>query len=299
MGRSLTSELEGALARGAGWRGPVRRVHAASLFDGRQPVRDRAVRRRVSRATRTMSWPRSRSPAGSVCRCCRAARERASPARPSDAPSCSTCRATCIGSSVSMPRRMTARVQPGLIQDELNKAAGAAPPDVRARHVDIEPRHARRHDRQQLVRRALGALRDDDRSRRVARRRAVRREPSEVRCRSTRPSSRVAARAIRWTRGCIATCRVSSREHETRSVATFRRSGASPAAIVSSAWCPSAARSISRISSSGPRERWRSSSRQALGSCRSRRRSSAWPATSRPSPRRSTPPRMRASATRR
>ena len=94
---------------------------------------------------------------------------------------------------------MTARVQPGVIQDDLNKAAGAHRLDVRARYVDIEPRHARRYDRQQLVRRSLGALRDDDRSRRVARRGAVGREPRAARSTRRTRRSRGAVRVTRWT----------------------------------------------------------------------------------------------------
>jgi FAD/FMN-containing dehydrogenase len=72
---------------------------------------------------------------------------------------------------------MTARVQPGLIQDELNKGGRRASFDVRARHVDVEPRHTRRHDRQQLVRCSLGALRHDDRPCRVRGCGAIRRQP--------------------------------------------------------------------------------------------------------------------------
>ena len=110
---------------------------------------------------------------------------------------------------------MTARVQPGVDPGRSQQGGWRARPDVRPRYLDVEPRHARRHDRQQLVRRALGALRHDDRSRRVARCRAVRREPSAARARSTHRRSRGAVRATRWRRVCIATFRVSSHEHET------------------------------------------------------------------------------------
>ena len=55
------------------------------------------------------------------------------------------------------------------------RAAAPARPALRARHLDRQPRHHRRHDGQQLERRALGALRQDHRSRPRAGRRAVRR----------------------------------------------------------------------------------------------------------------------------
>ena len=53
------------------------------------------------------------------------------------------------------------------------RAAAAARPAVRARHLDRQPRHHRRHDGQQLERRAVGALRQDDRPRARAGGRAV------------------------------------------------------------------------------------------------------------------------------
>ena len=66
-----------------------------------------------------------------------------------------------------------ARVEPGIVLDELNAALQPHglrfAPDISTR----QPRHRRRHDGQQLGRRALGALRQDDRSRARAARRAV------------------------------------------------------------------------------------------------------------------------------
>ena len=41
-----------------------------------------------------------------------------------------------------------ARVQPGLVQDELNHHVAADGPAVRAGHLDVEPRDPRRHDGQ-------------------------------------------------------------------------------------------------------------------------------------------------------
>ena len=57
-----------------------------------------------------------------------------------------------------------ARVEPGIVLDELNAAAQGARTAIRTRHLDRQPRHGRRHDGQQFERRALGPLRQDDRS---------------------------------------------------------------------------------------------------------------------------------------
>ncbi len=46
------------------------------------------------------------------------------------------------------------RVQPGVVQEDLNRAAHALRARLRAGHLDVEPGHARRHDRQQLLRAA-------------------------------------------------------------------------------------------------------------------------------------------------
>ena len=58
-----------------------------------------------------------------------------------------------------------ARVQPGLVQDELNHHVRPAGPPVRARHVHVQPRHPRRHAGQQLGRLALDRVRADRRPR--------------------------------------------------------------------------------------------------------------------------------------
>ena len=85
-------------------------------------------------------------------------------------------------------------VEPGVVLDELNAALQAARPALRARHLDRQPRHHRRHDRQQLERRALGALRQDDRPR--PRARVVLSDgTSRISVRSTRRSSTRPARA--------------------------------------------------------------------------------------------------------
>ena len=54
------------------------------------------------------------------------------------------------------PEERWARVRPGLVLDELRDAAEAAPPHLRPGPGDPRPLHARRDDRQQLVRRPLG-----------------------------------------------------------------------------------------------------------------------------------------------
>ena len=63
------------------------------------------------------------------------------------------------------PDERWARVEPGVVLDDLNAGAAAARPSLRARRVVGQPRHRRRHDGQQLERRALGVVRQDHRSR--------------------------------------------------------------------------------------------------------------------------------------
>ena len=115
----------------------------------------RAARSSPSRAAPTTSRRRSRSPARTACRSSRAAAARAWPARPrAGAASCSTTRATCdaIGEIDVAGRRV--RVEPGVVQEDLNRRRAAARARLRAGHLDRQPGHARRHDRQQLLRAA-------------------------------------------------------------------------------------------------------------------------------------------------
>ena len=72
--------------------------------------------------------------------------------------------------------------------------AQAARPAVRPRHLDLQPGHDRRHDRQQLLGRPLGHLRQDDRPCARAEGRPGRRQPSSRSGRSTSRSSRPSAR---------------------------------------------------------------------------------------------------------
>ena len=89
------------------------------------------------------------------------------------------------------------------------RRAAAARPALRARHLDRQPRHHRRHDGEQLERRAVGAVRQDDRSRARAAGRAVGRigRRTSGRCRapsSTRCAQRRHARGRVLPRGAPA-----------------------------------------------------------------------------------------------
>ena len=80
------------------------------------------------------------------------------------------------------------RVQPGVVLDHLNRELARLRADVRPGRGDRQPGDARRHDRQQLGRRAVDRLRPDGRSRPLARprssptargRRSARSSPTE------------------------------------------------------------------------------------------------------------------------
>ena len=73
------------------------------------------------------------------------------------------------------------RVQPGVVLDHLNRELAPPRADVRPGRGDRQPRHARRHDRQQLRRRAVGRLQADGRSRPRALGGAFRRHARRVR----------------------------------------------------------------------------------------------------------------------
>ena len=104
--------------------------------------------------------------------------------------------------SKSTPPNAGLRVEPGIVLDELNAHAEAARPALRARHLHREPRHHRRHDGQQLERRALGPPRQDDRPRARAASRAVRRHRSSTSGRSTRRAGGGLRRQTRSKRDC-------------------------------------------------------------------------------------------------
>ena len=119
-----------------------------------------------------------------------AARRRHQPVRPVDRPraSSSIAASTSCASSTSTRPAVSAGVQPGVVLDQLNRAAAAARPAVRPRRRHREPGQPRRHDRQQLRRLALHRLRQDHRPRPPPRRHSRRRQPCRVRAADARPS---------------------------------------------------------------------------------------------------------------
>ena len=122
----------------------------------------------VSRATPRTWPPRSRSAGSTTCRCCRWRRARRSRARPSTRRWCST-------SPGERDRRDRPRGphRPRPARRGAGRAARRRPParpDVRPRPVHPQPLHARRDDRQQRLRVALGGLGQDRRQRAHARR---------------------------------------------------------------------------------------------------------------------------------
>ena len=99
------------------------------------------------------------------------------------------------------------------------RGASPARPPLRAGHLDREPRHRRRHDGQQLGRRAFGALRQDHRPRARAAGRALGRIARAL------PAARPAA-ARRTVRTRVARRRVLPRGPAHRRASTRTRSSA-------------------------------------------------------------------------
>ena len=89
-------------------------------------------------------------------------------------------------------------------------------PDVRSRSVDAQPLHARRHDRQQLVRHAFAARRQDGRQRRRADDPALRRHATDGRRRrATAELDAIVARGRpprRDLRGAARACAIATRD---------------------------------------------------------------------------------------
>ena len=154
----------------------------------------------------------------------------------------------------SIGTRKPARVQPGCVIDDLRNAAEDAALDVRARSRDPQPQHARRHDRQQLVRHARADGRQDRRERRGTRdrhlRRAAHARRPDVR-RGTRTHHRRGRPARRDLRAAQGAAR-QIRRSDPRAVS--RRSRGAFRAIRSTSSCPRTA-STSRARSSAPRAR--------------------------------------------
>ena len=181
----------------------------------------------------------------------------------------------------------TVRVQPGVVQEQLNRAVETPRARVRARHLDLEPGDARRHDRQQLLRQRVDRLRHDRRPRAGARGRARRRLAGDVlgdvgagqRARAAHPRRRPAA---------AARPRAGDRRGLPAPLAPVGRLPARPPGPVR----PRQARS------SAPRARWRSSPRRRSGSSSCRRRRCSRSGTSTRCWARSTPPTTRSSCSR-
>ena len=110
-------------------------------------------------------------------------------------------------------RRCT--VEPGIVLDDLNRAAQAARPVVPGRCLDRLARHHRRHGGEQFLRRPLAALRHHARQCALDRRRAGRRHARRIsaRCAPASPTCRPARRCARSR----ATCSTSARARPTRS----------------------------------------------------------------------------------
>ena len=98
---------------------------------------------------------------------------------------------------IDVERRGARASAPASCRTTLNRRRQAARARLRPRHLDLQPGHARRHDRQQLLGQPLDRLRHHDRPRARAARwcsPTARPRPSG---RSTRPSARAARRPTR------------------------------------------------------------------------------------------------------
>ena len=156
-------------------------------------------------------------------------------------------------SSRSTPKERWARVEPGVVLDDLRDAAATARPHLRSRSRDAHAQHARRDDRQQLVRRctrrwpARPTTTSSELDVLHLRRRADARRADERR-RARRASSRAAA-ARRDLRAACATCATGT---PTRSARASPTSRAASRATTSTSCCPRTA-STSRARWSAPR----------------------------------------------
>ena len=150
------ASCERRLERDARRRGRLRRLHAATCSPATPAcTRSRPLGVVVPAARRRRRGRRRGWPPSSACRCSPAAPAPAWPGRPSAPAWCSTSPGTWTGSIELDPEARTARVEP-------RRGAGPAQPgrrtaraDVRPGHLDQQPRHDRRDDRQQLRRQRL------------------------------------------------------------------------------------------------------------------------------------------------
>ena len=163
--RDLEAQVEG--------RGPLRHGLARALFHRRQRLPDRAARRRRAANRARMSSAPSRSAASTaVPLTMRGGGTSQAGQAIGDGLQIDTSKYFNRLLEVNVARALGARRARHRARRAERRAA-AARPAVRARHLDREPRHRRRHDGQQLERRALGAVRQDHRPRARAGRRAV------------------------------------------------------------------------------------------------------------------------------
>ena len=178
-------------------------------------------------------------------------------------------------------RRKVARVQPGIVLDRVRDAAEVHHLTFAPDPGDAQPLHARRHDRQQLVRRPCADGRQDRRQHPRARRDAVRRHADDRRAgRATPSSTRIIARRRptrgRFTRASRASA-IGSRRSSARS---FRASRAACPATTSTSCCLKTD-SMSPARSSAARARASPCSKRRCGSRRARR-SGVWSASAFP-----------------
>ena len=178
-----------APAQGAAGRGAVRPLLARALFDRCLALPDRAARRGGPEDGRGRARGAWRLRARRACRCCRAAAAPRSPARPWAARWCWTSRKHLNRLIAVDAAARTCVVEPGIVLDELNRQLRPHRPVVPGRRVHRQPRHHRRHGRQQLLRHALDPLRHHARQRAGHRRHPGRRQRGPLRRGRAQPRS--------------------------------------------------------------------------------------------------------------
>ena len=248
------------------------------------PASTRSSRSASSFRARSRTWsPPCRSPP----RCSvpiTAARRRHQPVGPVDRPRHRhrLQQVPATRSSTSTRPAGVARVQPGVVLDQLNRGPGRARPAVRPGRGHRQPGQPRRHDRQQLRRRALHRLRQDHRPRPPARRRPRRRHAAPSSARSTAGEwDRRAQPAHARRRRSTATSRRWSREQRRRDPPPLPahpapRQRLQPRRALRWA-CTARPRGPGCTSwSSAARARWPSSPRPSWAWCRGRRCAACW-----------------------
>ena len=222
-------------------RGAFRCDLAPALQHRRQHLPDRTARRRHPQKRR--GHRRHRADRGGDAQVpIIGARRRHQPVRPVDRPRHRRSIAASIStrSSTSIRPRASCRVQPGVVLDQLNRAAGRARSAVRARRRHRQPGQPRRHDRQQLRRRALHRLRQNHRSRPPSRRRPVPTAAGPSSAPSRPPNGNAAPACVRLEGEYLpAMCEPIVGTNATRSNAASRAS-CGVSAATTSMFCPPA-----------------------------------------------------------